>query len=147
MLLAMAVVSPAMTALAEKPVNFVVIYLDDMGMGDLSITGASGYQTPHIDQMAREGVRFTHFYSPQAVCSASRAGLLTGCYPNRVGFSGALDHRAQTGINPEEETLAEVLKKYPPRVTRIATGVPVGGDLKYLDEVTLRRAMERRESL
>lgn len=111
LLLALAAISPAMTAVAEKPVNFVVIYLDDMGMGDLSITGASGYQTPHIDQMAREGVRFTHFYSPQAVCSASRAGLLTGCYPNRIGFSGALDHRAQTGINPEEETMAEVLKK------------------------------------
>lgn len=60
---------------------------------------------------ASEGLLFTHFYSPQAVCSASRAGLLTGCYPNRVGFSGALDHTAKYGINPEEETIAETLKK------------------------------------
>lgn len=94
----------------EQPVNFVVIYLDDMGYGDLSITGASGFKTPNIDRMAREGIMFTHFYAPQAVCTASRAGLLTGCYPNRLGFSGALDHSATRGINPEEETLAEILK-------------------------------------
>ncbi len=94
----------------EPPVNFVVIYLDDMGYGDLSLTGATGFKTPNIDRMAREGILFTHFYAPQAVCTASRAGLLTGCYPNRLGFSGALNHSAQIGINPEEETLAEVLK-------------------------------------
>jgi arylsulfatase len=63
-----------------------------------------------MDKMANEGAVFTHFYAPQAVCSASRAGLLTGCYPNRVGFHGALDHRANTGINPEEQTIAELLK-------------------------------------
>jgi arylsulfatase A-like enzyme len=96
---------------AVKPVNFVVIYLDDMGYGDLTLTGATGYKTPNLDKMAREGVFFSHFYSPQAVCSASRIGLLTGCYPNRVGFRGALDHSAKYGINPEEETIAEVLKK------------------------------------
>ena len=72
---------------------------------------ATGYKTPNLDKMAREGVFFSHFYSPQAVCSASRIGLLTGCYPNRVGFRGALDHSAKYGINPEEETIAEVLKK------------------------------------
>jgi len=96
---------------AVKPVNFVVIYLDDMGYGDLTLTGAAGFNTPYLDKMAGEGVFFTHFYSPQAVCSASRVGLLTGCYPNRVGFRGALDHSAKYGINPEEETIAEVLKK------------------------------------
>jgi arylsulfatase A-like enzyme len=96
---------------AVKPVSFVVIYLDDMGYGDLTLTGATGYKTPNLDKMAREGVFFSHFYSPQAVCSASRIGLLTGCYPNRVGFRGALDHSAKYGINPEEETIAEVLKK------------------------------------
>ncbi|SHJ80063.1 arylsulfatase [Tangfeifania diversioriginum] len=95
----------------DKPVNFVLIYLDDMGFGDLTLTGALNYSTPNIDKMAANGMFFSHYYSPQAVCSASRAGLLTGCYPNRVGFSGALDHTADTGINPEEETIAEVLKK------------------------------------
>ncbi|MCL1821964.1 MAG: sulfatase [Prolixibacteraceae bacterium] len=95
----------------EKPVNFVVIYIDDMGYGDLALTGAVGYETPHLDKMADDGMFFTHFYSPQAVSSASRAGLLTGCYPNRIGFSGALDHTAQTGLNPDEETIAKMLKK------------------------------------
>lgn len=93
-----------------NPVNFVVIYLDDMGYGDLTKTGAIGYETPHLDQMASQGLFFTHYYAPQAVCSASRAGLLTGCYPNRIGFSGALSHASKTGISADEETLAEVLK-------------------------------------
>jgi arylsulfatase A-like enzyme len=94
-----------------KPVNFVVILLDDMGFGDLTITGASGYSTPNLDKMASEGVYFSHYVSPQAVCSASRAGLLTGCYPNRIGFNGALDHTSKTGISSEEETIAQLLKK------------------------------------
>ena len=91
--------------------NFILIYLDDVGYGDVSITGATGYTTPNIDNMAAQGIFFSHYYAPQAVCSASRAGVLTGCYPNRVGFSGALDHTAKRGINEEEETIAEVLKK------------------------------------
>jgi arylsulfatase A-like enzyme len=107
----LAAFSSGCTEKAEKPVNFVLIYLDDMGYGDLSLTGSTGFKTPNLDKMASEGIFFTHFYSPQAVCSASRAGLLTGCYPNRVGFSGALDHTAKYGIHPEEETIAEVLKK------------------------------------
>jgi arylsulfatase A-like enzyme len=95
----------------EKDVNIILIYLDDMGYGDLSMTGSGGFTTPNIDRMADKGIFFTHYYSPQAVCSASRAGLMTGCYPNRVGFSGALDHRSKTGINEDEETIAEILKK------------------------------------
>ena len=91
--------------------NIILIYLDDMGYGDLSLTGAMGYQTPHIDKMASEGVFFTHFYSPQAVCTASRAGLLTGTYPNRLGLAGALSHASKVGIADQEETIAEVLKK------------------------------------
>src|SRR5690554_5964667 len=82
-----------------------------MGYGDLSLTGATGYKTPHIDRMANEGLFFTHYYSPQAVSSASRAGLLTGCYPNRVGFAGALGPTSEVGISDNEETIAEVLKK------------------------------------
>jgi arylsulfatase len=96
---------------ADRPVNFVLIYLDDMGYGDLSLTGAIGYKTPNIDRLANEGIFFTRYNSPQAVCSASRVGLLTGCYPNRVGISGALGPNSEIGLNPEEETIAEVLKK------------------------------------
>lgn len=91
--------------------NVVLIYLDDMGYGDLSITGATGYHTPNLDRMANEGALFTHFYSPQAVCTASRAGLLTGSYPNRIGLAGALSHSSKVGISDDEETIAEVLKK------------------------------------
>jgi arylsulfatase A-like enzyme len=90
--------------------NVILIHLDDMGYGDLSLTGATGYKTPHIDRMANEGLFFTHYYSPQAVSSASRAGLLTGCYPNRVGFHGALGPQSRMGISAEEETIAEILK-------------------------------------
>lgn len=91
--------------------NIILIHLDDMGYGDLSLTGATGYKTPHIDKMAREGLFFTHYYSAQAVSSASRAGLLTGCYPNRVGFHGALGPQSKMGISEEEETIAEMLKE------------------------------------
>ena len=91
--------------------NVILIYLDDMGYGDLSLTGASGYKTPNIDRMATRGMFFTRFYSPQAVCTASRAGLLTGCYPNRIGLSGALSHSSTVGLAADEETIAELLKK------------------------------------
>ncbi len=91
--------------------NIVLIYLDDMGYGDLSMTGAAGYQTPNIDNLARKGLFFTHYYAPQAVCSASRAGLMTGCYPNRIGLQGALSHRSTIGLSDGEETIASVLKK------------------------------------
>lgn len=94
-----------------KPVNFIVIYVDDMGYGDLGITGALGYQTPNLDKMAQKGAMFTHYYAPQAVSTASRAGLLTGCYPNRIGLSGAIDHSSNIGINSDEETLPELLKQ------------------------------------
>lgn len=93
-----------------KTPNIILIYIDDMGYGDIGITGANAYQTPNFNQLQKEGIFFTQFYSPQAVCTASRAGLLTGTYPNRIGFSGALDHMAKTGINPEEETIPELLK-------------------------------------
>jgi arylsulfatase len=94
---------------ALKP-NVILVYMDDMGFGDITRNGAQGYQTPNFDKLARDGIYFSQFYTPQAVCTASRAGLLTGCYPNRLGFSGALDHTAKTGLNTEEETIAELLK-------------------------------------
>jgi len=96
---------------AQQPTNFVIVFLDDMGYGDLTVTGATGYQTPNLDRLCTEGMRFTNFYCAQAVSSASRAGLLTGCYPNRIGFAGALGPSAKTGIADSEETIADMLKK------------------------------------
>ena len=112
-MLAACTVFTAQTVKAGKPgvrVNVIIIYLDDMGYGDLGTTGALGYCTPNIDRLSDEGIFFTHYYSPQAVCSASRAGLMTGCYPNRIGFSGALDHRSAIGLGDNEETIADMLK-------------------------------------
>lgn len=88
--------------------NVVLIMMDDMGYGDLSCYGALQYQTPYLDNMAKEGVRFTNYLAPQAVCSASRAGLLTGCYPNRIHMAGALFPNSVKGLNPAETTMAEM---------------------------------------
>jgi arylsulfatase A-like enzyme len=90
--------------------NIVLILMDDMGYGDIGRTGASQYETPNLNRLANQGMQFTWYYCPQAVSSASRAGLLTGCYPNRVGISGALMPWATNGINPSETTIAEMLK-------------------------------------
>jgi len=99
-------------ATAELPArpNVVIIFADDLGYGDLGCYGAQGYQTPNLDRLAAEGVRFTDFYVAQAVCSASRAALLTGCYPNRIGILGALGPRDRHGIHDAESTIAELLK-------------------------------------
>ena len=90
--------------------NVVIVFTDDQGYQDLSIFGSPNIHTPHLDQMAKEGLKLTNFYAAQAVCSASRAALLTGCYPNRIGISGALFPHHDVGINPKETTLAEMLK-------------------------------------
>jgi arylsulfatase A-like enzyme len=102
--------SASKPAAVKPPPNVVLVFVDDMGYGDLSCYGALGYQTPNLDRMAAEGTRFTSFLAAQAVCSASRTALLTGAYPNRVGISGALMPWANEGINASEETLAELLK-------------------------------------
>ena len=91
--------------------NIVIIFCDDMGYADVGCFGAKGYTTPHLDRMATQGVRFTNFHVAQAVCSASRAGLLTGCYPNRIGIHGALGPSAKHGIADSEMTLAQVVKQ------------------------------------
>ena len=102
----------ALNAQAQnRPPNIVVIFIDDMGYADIGPFGAKGYATPHLDRMAREGRKFTDFYVTQAVCSASRAGLLTGCYNVRVGILGALGPKATHGINASEVTLAEICKQ------------------------------------
>jgi arylsulfatase len=96
---------------AERPPNVVLIYADDLGYGDIGVYGATGYQTPQLDRLATEGTRFTNFHVAQAVCSASRAALLTGCYPNRIGISGALFPHSTEGIHDGELTLAQMLKE------------------------------------
>jgi arylsulfatase A len=94
---------------ARRPPNFVIIFLDDSGWADFRPFGAPPYETPNVEKLARQGCRFNNFYVPQAVCSASRAALLTGCYPGRTKIFGALPPRAR-GLDPKYATLAEVLK-------------------------------------
>ncbi len=99
---------------AEKP-NFVVIFTDDQGYGDLSCFGGEHVSTPRIDQMAAEGSRLTSFYVAAPVCTPSRAALMTGCYPRRVDMAtgsnfGVLLAGDTKGLHPDEITIAEVLK-------------------------------------
>ena len=93
----------------DRP-NVVIIFTDDQGYQDVGCYGSPDIETPHLDAMAKAGIRLTDFYAAQAVCSASRAGLLTGCYPNRVGIHGALMPNSKIGLNPSEITIAEMLK-------------------------------------
>ncbi|HMP80015.1 MAG TPA: sulfatase, partial [Pirellulaceae bacterium] len=95
-------------ALSERPPNLVVIFVDDLGYGDIRPFGDPPYPTPHLDNLAERGRAFTDFLVPSAVCSASRAALLTGCYPTRVGIEGALGPRSPIGISPQEVTLGEL---------------------------------------
>jgi len=111
LLIAIATITLACSNDVEQPPNIVLIFTDDQGYGDTGMYGATNFETPNLDQLANEGVRFTHFYSAQGVCSASRAGLLTGCYPNRIGVSGAYFPKSKRGINPDETTIAELLKQ------------------------------------
>lgn len=97
--------------MAADYTNFIIINLDDVGYGDFSFNGAYGYTTPNIDKMAAEGLRFTHFLAGQPISGASRAGLLTGCYPNRIGFAGAPGPDSEYGIHPDEMTMGELLKQ------------------------------------
>ncbi len=91
--------------------NIILINIDDMGYGDTEPYGSTGYATPNFNKLAKEGMRFTHFYAAQAVCSPSRAALLTGCYPNRLGLAGALMPWSPKALNTSEETIASLLKK------------------------------------
>jgi arylsulfatase A-like enzyme len=91
-----------------KP-NIIVIFTDDLGYGDIGCFGATDIKTPHIDQMAEEGMKLTSFYSASPVCSPSRAGLLTGRYPQRMGINGVFFPDSHTGLSVDEVTIADVL--------------------------------------
>ena len=98
--------------------NFVIILTDDQGYSDVGCYGAQGFETPNLDRMAEEGVRFTDFYVAAPSCTPSRAALLTGCYPQRVSLPYVLfpsgpewtKDRTEIGINSSEQTIAELLK-------------------------------------
>jgi len=92
--------------------NIIIIFTDDQGYGDVGCYGADGFETPNLDQMAKDGIRFTDFYVSQAVCSASRASLMTGSYSERVGVQGALLPWDLNGLDPKTETIAKLLKRH-----------------------------------
>ena len=127
---ALASVAGAQEQQADRPPNVVVILTDDQGYNDLGCYGSPSIRTPRIDRMAAEGVRFTDWYAPAPVCTPTRAGLLTGCYPQRLGFgmipkerpNGTDAHvlyaRSQHGMHLSEVTIAEMLK-----ARRYATGM------------------------
>ena len=92
--------------------NFIIIFTDDQGYGDLGVFGSEDIATPNIDLMAQEGTTFTDFYVSAPVCTPSRAGLLTGSYPKRIGLQqGVLFPNDKKGLNPDEITIADLLKE------------------------------------
>jgi len=114
----LAVVNGADEPKAARQPNILVILTDDLGYDDVGCywtpdnrPGFEKIQTPNLDRLAAEGVRFTDYYAPSSVCSPSRAALMTGCYPVRVGFPGILFSESLAGLNPDEVTLAEILKE------------------------------------
>ncbi|MCB9899603.1 MAG: sulfatase-like hydrolase/transferase [Planctomycetes bacterium] len=96
--------------LSTRPPNVLLVLCDDLGYGDLGCYGSSSVPTPNLDALAADGVRLTSYTAAQPVCSASRAALLTGCYPTRLGIQGALGPGSRVGLASGETTLAELLK-------------------------------------
>jgi arylsulfatase A len=92
------------------PPNIVLVLADDLGWGDLDASQPRGFTTPALDHLAAEGVRFTDFYTAQSTCTAARAALFTGCYPNRIGLVGALGPDDELGLADGEVTLAELAR-------------------------------------
>ncbi|MCH7726871.1 MAG: sulfatase [Planctomycetes bacterium] len=109
--LSLVIVSRDATYSAEQQrPNVIIIFSDDLGYGDLGCYGATEFETPHIDRMAAEGMRFTDFYVAASVCSASRAALLTGRYPVRTGVTGVISANSKKALPLAERTLAERFK-------------------------------------
>lgn len=95
----------------HRPPNIIIVYIDDMGYGDVSPYNNKIDYTPNFQWLATNGLTLTDFYVSQPVCSASRTSLLTGCYSNRLGIHGALFPDSKIGLNPDELTIADMLKE------------------------------------
>lgn len=150
----------------EKP-NVIIIFTDDQGYEDLGVFGATAIKTPNIDKMARAGMRFTDFYSAASVCTPSRAALLTGCYPKRVGNLNVLFPRDVIGLNPAETTIAGMLKRVGYATACIGKwhlghlkaflptnhgfdtyfGIPYSNDMTIAQDMRLSRALVLREGI
>jgi arylsulfatase A-like enzyme len=100
-----------LTFAAGRGPNVILIVADDLGYADVGVYGAQGFATPNLDRLAQEGVRFTDFHVAQAVCSASRASLMTGCYANRIGIEGAMEPWYKFGIHENELTFPKMMKQ------------------------------------
>ena len=98
------------SCITETLPNVIFILTDDQGYGDLGIYGASDIETPYLDELALNGAYFTSYYSTQPVCSASRASIMTGVYSDRIGIHNAYSPGSKVGLNPDETTIAELLK-------------------------------------
>jgi len=108
---AAAMPAAVLRAAGPRPPNFVFILADDLGYADLGCYGSDKIATPHLDRMAAEGIRFNDFYTGEPVCTPTRAALMTGCYPKRVGLHRhVLFPSSKTGLNPSEITVARLLK-------------------------------------
>ena len=114
---------PAMAA--SRPPNIILILADDLGLGDLSVTGSRHIRTPNADRMAHEGAMLQNFYASASVCTPSRAGLLTGRYPARTGLAaGVLYSHSTYGLPQTETTIATVLKGRLAMSTSLRFGSP-----------------------
>jgi arylsulfatase A-like enzyme len=108
----------AARAAGDRKPNFIIIFCDDLGYGDIGCFGSQVNRTPNVDRMAREGMKFTSFYVTSGVCTPSRSSLMTGCYPRRVNMHQDHDNlcvlfpAGKKGLNPSEITIAEVLRPH-----------------------------------
>ncbi|HEX2972721.1 MAG TPA: sulfatase, partial [Tepidisphaeraceae bacterium] len=98
---------------SSRQPNFIIVFCDDLGYADVGCFDAQGFKTPNLDRLAAQGMKFTDFYAAAPVCSASRAALMTGCYPARVGITGVLfpEQKPRIGLSPSEITIARLLKQ------------------------------------
>ncbi|MEM6365853.1 MAG: sulfatase-like hydrolase/transferase, partial [Planctomycetota bacterium] len=108
---ALGFVLTSVSDVAAQGPNVVLIFIDDMGFGDVGFNGATGPKTPNLDKMAEEGMRFNDFYVGCAVCSGSRTALLTGTHYQRLSMNAVLFPNSDRGLHPDEITIADMLKQ------------------------------------
>ncbi|MEM8668114.1 MAG: sulfatase [Planctomycetota bacterium] len=170
-LLPMLILASTLSAAAPSRPNVVIIFIDDMGYGDVGFNGATVPKTPNLDRMAEQGMKFTDFYVGCAVCSGSRTALLTGCHYQRLSMNAVLFPNSQKGLHPDEETIADVLKAAGYRTACVGKwhlghlppclptyqgfdsywGVPYSNDMwidpanKIADDIRLRNGLTRAE--